>query len=144
MQVFICICIIQACECDVNGSKSIDCDEDGKCSCNDNIIGDKCNECADGYAKFPDCTGNLLLKFCLKMANSVILEQPVDAIHLDLRNVKKLANQQTPVIKKLDNVLANVMLKEQNVINANLHFMDFQRQKEWTQIVLVRTTRFYA
>ena len=78
------------------------------------------------------------------MSKSVILEQPVDAIHLDLRNVKKLANQQTPVIKKLDNVLANVMLKEQNVINANLHFMDFQRQKEWTQIVLVRTTCFYA
>ena len=73
-----------------------------------------------------------------------MLKQPVDAIYLDLRYVKQLANQQTPVIKKLDNVLANVMLKEQNVINANLHFMDFQRQKEKIQTALVRTTRFYA
>jgi hypothetical protein len=39
----------------VDGSESEQCDEFGKCVCRLNVVGDKCDTCADGYATFPDC-----------------------------------------------------------------------------------------
>ena len=45
------------CKCDLEGSTGINCDYDGKCNCaNGNVIGDKCDSCADGLYGFPQCT----------------------------------------------------------------------------------------
>ena len=44
------------CECDQDGT--IKCNNDGICECKDNIVGDKCNSCMEGYFKFPNCEGN--------------------------------------------------------------------------------------
>ena len=45
------------CNCDTEGSVGINCDYYGKCSCEiGNVIGDKCNSCAEGFYGFPDCT----------------------------------------------------------------------------------------
>ena len=47
---------ISACVCDVDGSMSIQCDEDtGECPCYDNIVGEKCEYCELGRKHFPDC-----------------------------------------------------------------------------------------
>ena len=35
--------------------------ETGVCDCKDNVVGDKCEECAEGYFNFPECTGDLFL-----------------------------------------------------------------------------------
>ena len=32
--------------------------ETGVCDCKDNVVGDKCDECAEGYFNFPECTGD--------------------------------------------------------------------------------------
>ena len=45
------------CKCDLAGSNGTNCDYDGKCTCaNGNVIGDKCDSCADGLYGFPQCT----------------------------------------------------------------------------------------
>ena len=31
------------------------CNHNGKCSCNDNVSGDKCSTCSTGYDEFPAC-----------------------------------------------------------------------------------------
>ena len=51
---------ILACNCDVQGSIDVSCDDNGKCNCKVNFAGDKCNECADGYFDYPTCQGNPL------------------------------------------------------------------------------------
>ena len=38
-----------ACECVATGSDDKTCDGRGRCSCLDNVIGDKCDICKDGY-----------------------------------------------------------------------------------------------
>ena len=37
------------CECNVNGSLSLQCNSDGKCACKDNVSGDKCDIIAPGW-----------------------------------------------------------------------------------------------
>ena len=51
--------IVLDCECNNDGSTSNDCNvENGHCDCiNDNIIGDKCDSCREGYFNHPDCEG---------------------------------------------------------------------------------------
>ena len=46
-----------ACNCNVEGSTGIICDDNGVCSCNANIINDKCDACAPGFFNFPTCPG---------------------------------------------------------------------------------------
>ena len=41
--------------CNADGSVDNSCDENGRCSCNSNVIGEKCDKCAEGYATFPSC-----------------------------------------------------------------------------------------
>ena len=41
--------------CHAEGSVDNSCDENGKCSCKENIVGEKCDKCADGYTEFPNC-----------------------------------------------------------------------------------------
>ena len=35
------------------------CDNDGKCTCNDNVTGDKCSSCSEGHYSFPQCVGEI-------------------------------------------------------------------------------------
>ena len=59
---------ISECECNSDGSTSLDCDEDyGVCSCKEgfvgikchecmpNVIGDKCDTCQPGFLGYPSC-----------------------------------------------------------------------------------------
>ena len=49
---------ISACECNEDGSNGLSCDDGtGLCTCKDNVIGDKCTQCAAGYWNFPSCEG---------------------------------------------------------------------------------------
>ena len=41
--------------CHAEGSVDNSCDDNGKCSCNNNVVGDKCDQCADGADNFPTC-----------------------------------------------------------------------------------------
>ena len=65
------------CKCDSEGSIGNNCDYDGKCTCaNENVIGDKCNSCADGFYGFPQCTqGRQLCKiFCIEKHALILVE----------------------------------------------------------------------
>ena len=41
--------------CHAEGSVDNSCDDNGKCSCNSNVVGDKCDQCASGFVEFPNC-----------------------------------------------------------------------------------------
>ena len=46
------------CQCNADGSQDGNCNEEGKCTCkSENIAGDKCDQCAEGYSMngFPAC-----------------------------------------------------------------------------------------
>ena len=46
------------CQCNEDGSVDTSCDDgSGKCSCNPNIVGDKCTQCAIEHFAFPTCDG---------------------------------------------------------------------------------------
>ena len=60
------------CNCDLEGSIGNNCDDYGKCTCaNENVIGDKCNSCADGFFGFPQCTQGTQL--CKKILKNLLL-----------------------------------------------------------------------
>ena len=44
------------CECAKEGSAG-QCDANGKCTCNENVAGDKCTECQEFYYGYPNCQG---------------------------------------------------------------------------------------
>ena len=44
------------CECAKEGSTG-QCDANGKCTCNENVAGDKCTECKENYFGYPNCQG---------------------------------------------------------------------------------------
>ena len=52
------------CKCNINGSKSTSCDSNGKCTCKENVIEDKCDTCKAGYFPFPDCDKGKVI--CIK------------------------------------------------------------------------------
>ena len=43
------------CNCNVDGSIDASCNENGLCSCKTNIVGEKCDVCAEGVNDFPNC-----------------------------------------------------------------------------------------
>ena len=43
------------CDCNIQGSNSIQCDSYGICTCKENVIGNKCQHCMEGYFNHPDC-----------------------------------------------------------------------------------------
>ena len=46
------------CQCNEDGSVDTSCDDgSGKCSCNPNIVGNKCTQCAAEHFAFPTCDG---------------------------------------------------------------------------------------
>ena len=45
------------CQCNGLGSTNASCDAEGKCTCNPNVAGDKCDQCAAGMFGFPNCQG---------------------------------------------------------------------------------------
>ena len=49
----------QACGCNLNNSKTEDCDSNGICdNCKENYSGSKCTKCAQGLVEYPECKGN--------------------------------------------------------------------------------------
>ena len=44
-----------ACECHKGGSDGLDCNVHGKCTCNQHVTGDKCEQCLNGYKTHPKC-----------------------------------------------------------------------------------------
>ena len=56
--------IFPDCDCNPDGSDGIDCDKDGKCSCNSAyIFGDKCEKCVEGFFEFPNCIGRYISQY---------------------------------------------------------------------------------
>ena len=47
--------LLSDCMCNADGSVDNSCDENGKCSCNANVAGEKCDQCAAGVVEFPSC-----------------------------------------------------------------------------------------
>ena len=43
------------CGCDNQGAVNMSCSSDGKCTCKENITGNKCDICLPGYFPFSDC-----------------------------------------------------------------------------------------
>ena len=41
--------------CKEEGSVDGRCDDNGKCSCNEHVTGDKCDKCENGYTNYPKC-----------------------------------------------------------------------------------------
>ena len=39
----------------MEGSVNANCDDKGRCMCNENVEGDKCDKCKTGYGVFPAC-----------------------------------------------------------------------------------------
>ena len=71
-QLFQCILFVQfylltsekipffsACNCNTDGSDDTTCDNSGLCSCKDNVVNDKCDECASHHFNYPLCEGKL-------------------------------------------------------------------------------------
>ena len=51
------------CLCNEDGSVGIACDENsGKCTCKENMTGDKCDRADDGFYGFPEPIGRHLLR----------------------------------------------------------------------------------
>ena len=44
------------CNCNVDGSTSLQCKDDGSCDCNKYIDGDKCDQCMEQHYNFPTCS----------------------------------------------------------------------------------------
>ena len=45
------------CECNQDGSSSTSCTNEGICSCNAGVEGDRCSRCIPNYFGFPTCKG---------------------------------------------------------------------------------------
>ena len=52
---FIFLKYLETCLCDSVGSMDSSYNDDGLCSCHTNYVGDKCDQCAEGFAEFPAC-----------------------------------------------------------------------------------------
>ena len=50
------------CNCNVDGSTSLQCKEDGSCDCNKYIDGDKCDQCMEQHYNFPTCSSNIQIR----------------------------------------------------------------------------------
>ena len=44
------------CNCNVDGSTTLQCKDDGSCDCNKYIDGDKCDQCMEQHYNFPTCS----------------------------------------------------------------------------------------
>lgn len=49
-----------ACGCNEIGMQNNACDSVGQCNCKRNFRGTKCDQCALGFYKYPECLGNYL------------------------------------------------------------------------------------
>ena len=56
--------LIADCGCNMDGSLTLQCNENGKCECKANITGEKCDRCANDNISFPICNweGNFLVQ----------------------------------------------------------------------------------
>ena len=53
------IFVIIECKCHMDGSQGDGCGEkNGDCTCKENVVRLKCNQCATGYYGFPNCKRN--------------------------------------------------------------------------------------
>jgi len=47
--VFLLVLSLTACDCNPEGSESLQCGEDGQCPCKDGVHGMKCDQCEENY-----------------------------------------------------------------------------------------------
>ena len=57
------------CECNLNGSLTKQCNENGKCECKTNITGKKCDRCANDNISFPNCTTTIATTSATRTGN---------------------------------------------------------------------------
>lgn len=77
------------CNCDIFGSKNLQCDDSGQCECHDNFTGKQCNQCAKRNQDIKNkCTN---CPFCYYSVESkiVILEKDVKNVSTIIENILK-------------------------------------------------------
>ena len=128
-------CFFLDCMCNPEGSVGNSCDQNGKCSCNANVVGDKCDQCAAGFSEFPNCdkcdenfwgfpncTGTVTYHF---FSITISLKMPSPQIV----NAMEKVPQNQPVQLILECVHASPTSQETNVISPHRIILDFQNQK---------------
>ena len=66
--------IFAECFCNEDGSQSISCDDkDGKCICNPNVVGDKCDQCTFGCHDFANGCPGMIYKWYNKVWKIIII-----------------------------------------------------------------------
>ena len=91
---------ITECRCNTNlGSAFSQCKEDGKCSCKPNVVGDKCDRCAEGFdnSMFPDCSGILASDSLCE--NNYLITQSIDLVmSMDMKSLKISKSNQSVIL----------------------------------------------
>ena len=61
------------CDCNPDGSVDQNCeDANGKCTCKEHIVGDKCDQCVAGFFGFPQCQGSKNHQFMSDFHSSLV------------------------------------------------------------------------
>ena len=61
--------LIADCGCNMDGSLTLQCNENGKCECKANITGEKCDRCANDNISFPNCTTTIATTSATRTGN---------------------------------------------------------------------------
>ena len=70
------------CECNLNGSLTKQCNENGKCECKTNITGKKCDRCANDNISFPNCTTTIATTSATRTGNFTTSSDIFKFLHL--------------------------------------------------------------
>lgn len=113
---------LKECECNPDGSTSNDCNPvDGKCPCNEHIVGDHCDTPEPGFFDFPDPKRKLFtilfLKYIYFCPNSSFYLQHVLAMMRALSIIIAIA---------MENVLAKKILLGISATNVQVDSTDSQ------------------
>ena len=104
------------CGCHITGSISPACNSNQTCDCKNNVIGDKCTSCTTGtYGGFPNCYGEILLKYLLFLIK-VILKFQIFQHVIATARVQIIL----PHVIVMDNVLVNQDIMDQNVMVSRI------------------------
>ena len=101
------------CACNKDGSIDSTCDiTSGHCSCIDNVGGDKCDTCHNGWYDFPSCQGELYHKISCKLILLYFLNYRQNVV------VTLLVPQKLVVLMMVDIVHAILDIQELNVMSV--------------------------
>jgi hypothetical protein len=95
---------------------NLSCDVDGKCSCRDNIAGDKCDRCVDNHFNFE--LGCQKCDECYSLVESKIISLKNDLISINNNFENKIKQTHTDETKRNNLELEKTLLKLKNEIKS--------------------------